>query len=78
MPYEVNIGGIYTRTIHVYLLTQFYQLHFRRHVSHGAHTVSQVFTADKPIFVFVKLFESIPQLCGTMRETLDSFFTYSI
>lgn len=57
-------------TVHVYLLAQFYQLHFSGHVSHGSHTVSKVFTADETVLVLVKLFKSIPQLCWVMREML--------
>lgn len=58
----------HTLTIHVDLLAQFYQLHFSRHVSHGSHTVSQVFTADETIFVLIKLLKSIPQLCRENTE----------
>lgn len=49
-------------TIHVDLLAQFYQLHLCWHVAHRSHAVPQVFTADKPIFVFVELLECLAQL----------------
>lgn len=45
------------------LLTQLYQFHLCRHVSHRPHALSQVLVADKAIFVFVKLSESFPKLC---------------
>lgn len=49
------------------LLTQFYQFHLRGHVSHGPHALSQVLIADEAVFVFVKLPESLPQLCRHSR-----------
>ncbi len=49
-------------TIHVDLLAQFNQLHLCWHVAHRPHAVPQVLTADKPIFVFVKLLERLTQL----------------
>ncbi len=55
-------------TVHVYLLAQLNQLHFSGHVSHRSHAVSEVFTANEPIFVLVKLFEGIPQLCWATNE----------
>lgn len=55
-------------TVHVDLLAQLYQLHLRGHVSHGPHAVAEVFTADETVLVLVKLFESIPQLCGAVTH----------
>lgn len=56
-------------TVHVDLLAQLDQLHFRGHVSHRSHAVAQIFAADEPVFVFVKLLECIPQLWWTFRHT---------
>lgn len=49
------------------LLTQLYQLHLCGHVSHGPHALSQVLIADEAVLVFVKLPESLPELCGGSR-----------
>lgn len=46
------------------LLAQLDQLHLCRHVSHGPHALPQVLVADEAVFVFVKLSESFPKLCG--------------
>lgn len=69
-------------TVHVDLLAQLYQLHLCGHVSHSPHAVAEVFTADETVLVLVKLFESVPQLCGAVthtfqqqnNETLSFFF----
>lgn len=57
-------------TVHVDPLAEFDQLHLRRHVSHRPHAVAQIFTADEAIFVFVELFERVPQLCRTVTRLL--------
>lgn len=44
------------------LLAQFDELHFRRHVSHGPHTLPQVFVTDVAFVVPVKLHKSLTEL----------------
>lgn len=39
------------------LLTELNQLHLCRHVAHCPHALAQIFTADKAIFIPVKLLE---------------------
>ena len=58
-------------TIHVDLLAQFYELHLCWHVAHSPHAVPQVFTADEPVFVLVKLPECLTQLCAKRRQGVN-------
>lgn len=44
------------------LLAQFDELHFRRHVSHGPHTLPQVFVTDVAFIVPVKLHKRLSEL----------------
>lgn len=56
-------------TVHVDVLAQFDQLHLRGHVTHGPHQIPQILARDQPILVFVKLIESVPQLCKRHAQT---------
>lgn len=61
------------------LLAQFDELHLCWHVSHGPHTLPQVFVTDVAFFVPVKLHKRLTELCQkTHKKHACSYSAWAV